>query len=320
LVCREFCLNNSLVRRERQGGFHDGTFLYLGSLEIPDRDIRFLQTSGRELHVGWDDRQQGPQVASMIVDADIRPVVDAIHFGLSRRVADEQRQRLAAEGRGAEYRTAECRYCHAQILARDLPPWSPQVYCPWCDCLNTNDARLETPVTEKDYRICPECGLYSRPRRFTVAYFWFLVFHAGVHHEVVECCGDCMRPRAWKMLFGNAFGVLGLPLTVTQLFRVYRDSARRGPFYRLNRANRLLKQGRIEQALDYYWQMVEGHPASAGILYNVALGLIARGDLTYARQTLELALEHCSNYRPAMQLLESLNEPSQPATAALFGD
>ena len=105
------------------------------------------------------------------------------------------------------------------------------------------------------------------------------------------------------MVFGNLFGLLGLPLAITQLTRVYRDAVKKGPFQGLDEANRLLRRGKVEKALDRYWKIIDRHPVSAGVLYNVALGLLARGDQDHARQTLEMALENCANYLPAQQVL-----------------
>ena len=306
---RDLYLNDSLSHRERNLGSHDGDRLQIGKLIVADRDIQYLNTAGNQLHVGWQDADSGPRVASMIVDTDVRPIRDAIHFGLSRRVFDTQLQEAGSQGLGNHCRDTECQFCQAKILSLDAYPWSPQVYCPWCDSLNTTVEVPDLGLREKEYRICPLCGMYSRPRNFTIAYFWFLIFHASVSHKIVVCCNDCMRPEAWKMLFGNLFGVLGLPLAVTQLVRVYRDSVQSGPFRGLDEANRLLKQGRVDKALDRYWKIIERHPVSAGVLFNVALGLIANNDRPHARQTLQLCLENCGNYTPAAKLLDKL----QPA-------
>jgi len=302
-IFRELYLNNSLIHLERDRGSHDGDRLLIGKLEIPDRDIRYLNTVDHQLHVGWDDVDQLPQVASMIIDADTGPITRAINYGLSRRVFLEQLDQAASEGLGTKCRDSECRYCRAKILSIDEYPWSPQVYCHYCDSLNTTIEVPDLGLLEQEYRICPQCQMYSRPRNFTIAYFWFLIFHADISHETIQCCNDCMRPQAWKMFFGNLIGILGLPLAVTQLVRVYRDSIKRGPFKGLDEANRLLKRGRVEKALDRYWKIIERHPASAGVLYNVALGLIAQGDYHHARETLVLALQNCANYPPAETLM-----------------
>ena len=302
-VFRELYQNKSLVHLERDRGFHDGQRLVIGSLEIPDRDIEYLNSVDDELHVGWQNLNKGPMVVSMIVDTDRRLLVNAINFGLSRRVFAQQLDDAANQGLGTKCRDTICQYCLAKILSIEEYPWAPQVYCHYCDSLNTTIDVPDLNQIEKDFRICPECQLYSRPRQFTVAYFWFLFIHAEVSHRTVLCCNDCMRPQAWKMLFGNLFGVLGLPLAFTQLVRVHRDSIKRGPFQGLDEANRCLKKGRVDKALDRYWKIFERHPVSAGVLYNVAFGLISQGDHLHARETLELALQNCANYRPAQTLM-----------------
>ncbi len=162
--------------------------------------------------------------------------------------------------------------------------------------------------------------MYSRPRKFSEAYFYFLIVHAGVHHTEKYCCSGCMRPRVWRMLAGNLPGVLGMPMALTQWFRVYRDSVGRGPLRGLDSANRLLSRGKINRALDQYAKILKRHPVSAGVLLNVAGGLIARGELESARQTLELAVANCSNYGPALRQLElldaAINRKSRPPAPA----
>lgn len=304
-VFRELYLNRELVHFERDQGSHDGDRLAIGKMEIPDRDIRYVNRVDDQLHIGWDDVDLGPRVVSMIIDADLAPVVAAVHYGLSRREFDQQLEHAASEGMGTRCRDAVCQHCSARILSVEDYPWAPQIYCKWCDSLNTTIDVAELGNLERDYRICPGCSMYSRPRKFTIAYFWFLIFHADVSHKVVHCCNDCMRPQAWKMVFGNLFGLLGMPLAMTQLVRVYRDSIKGGPFRDLDHANRLLKRGRVDRALDKYWKIVERHPVSSGVLYNVALGLLAQGDRSHARETLELALANCANYQPAQRLMAS---------------
>ena len=303
---RDLHLNQVLVHQELEIGTHQGTHLSLGSLEIPDREIRFVRTSGNELHLGWQDSQGQPQVASMIVDRELRTIVDAIHYGYSRRVFEQQLAEAAERGLGHQCRDSVCPFCQAKTLTLDSYPWSPQVHCRFCDSIHTTVAVDGIGQTEKDYRICPKCHMYSRPRRFTIGYFWFVWFHAQVNHRVILCCNDCMRPEAWKMTMGNLPGVLGMPLALTQLSRVYRDAIKKGPFQGLDKGNRLLKRGEVEKALEHYSIIVEKHPFSAGVLYNVARGLLARGDQIHAEETLVLALQNCVNYQPAERLLAEL--------------
>lgn len=306
-VFRELYLNDELVQLERGQGWHDGDRLAIGDLEIPDRDIRYFRNSGNELHVGWDDVDQGPRVASMIMDADSSEIVAAINYSLSRREFDQRLEQAAEQGLGTRCRDSVCPHCSARIFSLDTYPWSPQVYCKWCDSLCTmTDKSLPSldKLNENEYRTCPRCQMYSRPREFTIGYFWFIIFHAGVTHRTVQCCNDCMKPETWKMVFGNLPGLLGMPLAITQWLRVRRDSIKAGPFQGLDEANRLLKRGKVEHALDKYWKIVERHPVSAGVLYNVAKGLLAQDDRQHALETLELALEYCPNYPPVVVLLE----------------
>ena len=63
--------------------------------------------------------------------------------------------------------------------------------------------------------------LYARPREFTIMYFDFLLVVYGYRYRKVCRRDTCMRPEAWKMLLGNAPFVLGVPVALGQLWRVY---------------------------------------------------------------------------------------------------
>ena len=119
------------------------------------------------------------------------------------------------------------------------------------------------------------------------------------------------------MLLGNLFGLLGIPIAVMQLVRAYGDSIGKGPFRGLDTANRLLQRGRVERALKGYSKIIEIHPVSAGVLYNIALGLIAQNDLSHARQTLNMGLENCPNYVPAQRKLEEISHAADRKRVSL---
>jgi hypothetical protein len=304
-------IDSKPVHDERSAGMHDGSWLVLGEFRIPDSQIVGFGTNESVIVLGFHDTSGQHKLVQFVVYGRTEPVRDALNFGISRRDFATRLAQAAHEGRGRDVRETVCPYCHAKTLTMDRSQ-SPQVWCSYCDSLITTIPVDGLGNIEKDYRICPECKMYSRPRKFSEGYFYFLVVHAGVHHKEHFCCSGCMRPRVWKMLFGNLFGLLGMPLAITQWFRVYMDSAR-GMLRGLDSANRSLRRRRIDRAIARYSRIVEKHPFSAGVLYNLARGLLARNDLEHGRQTLELAVSNCANYAPAIALLAELNAKSRAA-------
>lgn len=303
----ELVVNGIPVQQDRDTGSHDPEHLTLGKWQIADRDIRSISVVEEQTRLEFVDEESRVHKVVLRVLPDPDPLTRAINYGLSRRQYAERLEQVATRHQGHLTRQADCPWCEARLLVMDGGEgWSPQVWCEYCDSLFTIDPVEGLGDTERDYRICPECLMYSRPRRFSEAYFYFLIIHAGVHHTTTRCCSGCMRPRAWRMVLGNLPGLLGLPFAMTQLVRVYRDSTGPGPLRGLDSANRMLRRGRTTRALARYSAIMERHPVSAGVLYNVALGLVAGGDPDNARRTLQLALENCPNYRPAREKLEAL--------------
>ncbi len=304
---RELIDHGTLVQREQGAGVHGGEQLELGPLRIPDNQITRAAFDNGQLTIHYLDPEAQPRFARFVVTDDPVPVWQSVNYGLSRRNFAAQLDQAIARNQGHLVRETVCPWCQAKILTLQSGDWSPQVWCEYCDALITTIFVEGLAETERDYRICPQCGMYSRPRKFSEAYFYFLIVHAGVHHVENYCCSGCMRPRVWRMVAGNIPGVLGLPMALAQWVRVYRDSVGRGPLRGLDSANRLLRRNRISRALQRYARILERHPVSAGVLYNVARGLIARGERVSARRTLELAIRNCSNYGPALQQLQQLD-------------
>lgn len=299
-------IDSEPVDDPRFDGMHDGSWLVLGELRIPDSQIAGFGTNQTVFVVGFHDSSGRHRVVQFVIKGRTELVRDALNYGLSRREFEVQLAQAATVGRARDVRETVCPWCLAKTLTIDRDK-SPQVWCSWCDSLITTIPADGLGDVERNYRICPECNMYSCPRKFSEGYFYFLIVHAGVHHKEHFCCGGCMRPRVWKMLFGNLFGLLGMPLAITQWVRVYGDSRGEGALRGLDAANRSLRRRRIDRALARYSRIVERHPFSAGVLYNLARGLLLRNDLNHCRQTLELAISNCSNYAPAIALLEELN-------------
>jgi hypothetical protein len=159
-----------------------------------------------------------------------------------------------------------------------MPP-SPQVYCPFCHTLGTMDALAGPIKAEAQYRLCDQCGMYSKPRKFTIFYFYFLLVLYGFYQKETWRCPACMRPEAWKMLFGNLLFVIGVPVALVQLFRSYGGTDIGRLFAGLDSANLKARQGNLAGAIEAYRRILTEHPVAAGIKYNIGLAALSKNDL-----------------------------------------
>lgn len=243
---------------------------------------------------------------------ELKSAIDSIR---SRGWANFHKEDLKKQGREHAYRDAECPHCHATIVLTDFAT-TPQLYCRFCDTLSTVDPALDPPPGEKALKVCDECGMFSRPRKFTVFYFYFLVAVYGWRYRITWRCPACMRKDAWKMFFGNLPFVVGVPVALTQIARSHGGSMV-GPFAGLDKANIKARQGDALGALAGYRAILERIPHSAGVKYNLGLALLKQGEVRHAADTFRLALQDCCNHIPAYQMLaqcyEQLGEKEQLA-------
>ncbi|MGE3317439.1 MAG: tetratricopeptide repeat protein, partial [Planctomycetaceae bacterium] len=158
-------------------------------------------------------------------------------------------------------------------------------------------------VSETGYRICDECGMYAKPRQFTIFYFYFLLVVYGWNQRTTWRCPGCMRGDAWKMLFGNALFVLGVPVALWQLFRSYGGTDIGGRFPGLDKANTLARKGDLDRAVAAYRTLLEKQPVAAGVKYNIGLALLQQQRVDQAARMFEFALADCANYGPAINVL-----------------
>ena len=235
----------------------------------------------------------------------LKRVIDAAR---SKQALDEEQKQLIEQGQGDSFRSELCPHCDASISLSKFAD-SPQGYCNYCQTLFTfgdgqrpfgTDPETLDRELEPKYRLCDHCEMYSRPTKFRIFYFVFLVYHMHFSSDTTVRCPGCMRWEAWKMLCGNLFGLLGLPLAFTQLVRSYRSRIEKGPLRGLDDANRLANRGKIDRALDRYDRLMDNLPINAGIKFNIGSGLLKKEDPPHAESMFLLALEDCANYEPAL--------------------
>ena len=289
-------------------GSFDGNCLRLGEQAFTVDQIQGFGVADGKLSVQWLDEKNGLLYTEVeLYGIEDHQLEQAIVAAQTYRLAAEEKDRLVKIGQVESYEDVVCPFCQATILLVDLPS-TPQVFCEYCETLFSRD-RKELGDEERSYRICEGCEMYSRPRQFSVFYFYFLIFTFGFHHDSKFRCSACMRNSAWLMVLGNLFGLIALPFALIQLFRSYSEKNQAGMFQGLDDANAMASRKKIELALDKYDEVMDRVPVNAGIKFNVARGLALKKDFEHARQMYEMSLDDCANYWPAIHgLIDCLDE------------
>jgi hypothetical protein len=240
----------------------------------------------------------GPATLTIVpgggLDRTLKQSIDRL---CSYRWAENRQQQLIQEGHGAAFRTAKCRLCTAVV---DLTGFreTAQFYCPFCEKILSSDYQMELNMDH--YRRCDRCGYYSFPTRFTAVYIILNVVSWREHHS----CHVCMRRECWKMLLGNLLPpFVGTVFAIGHTIRAYAAGDWDARFPELVRANAFAHKGRVEQAEALYQAMLERLPAQAGLRYNLALAFARAGQWAPCLQAAQAALEDCSNYQAAANLV-----------------
>lgn len=287
----------------RKRGSFDGQTLLLEDVEIPAGVMTHVETrENRLIFAALTESGEPAVLAISLTRRDADALKSAIDIARSDTWAELHKQQLQEQGRGTAYRDEECPHCGARLILTDMP-LTPQLYCHFCNTLMTVDPAVDPPPGERQLRICDECGMFSQPRKFTVFYFYFLLFAYGYSQRTTWRCPACMRGDAWKMLFGNLIFLLGVPVAIVQLFRSYGGSVVGGPFKGLDAANLKARSGDLMGALEGYRAILERVPHSAGVKLNLGRALLEQGETARGAETLALALKDCSNYAPAYHML-----------------
>ncbi len=304
----------------RDDGLINVQQISLGKARFWSSQIVAAYLNDSELSLEIIDQEDAPPTTVVILvhDKKATSVKRLIDYSLSRRRVKQRLAELSKTAGRLELREVVCPKCQSAILMEGPP--TPQFFCRYCETITT-EFDVDLQRHEIEYRICRRCEMYSRPRKFTVFYFYFLVYFYGIHMDFVHCCPACFRRTAWSMLWGNLPFVVGVPVALRQLSHCYFGSNRTGPMRGLHDANRYLKRGKFAESLQIYESILDRHPLSAGVKYNIALGLIGSGDLRHAVASLELALQDCSNYIPAQRLLvQTLYDLDKPQQAQEFAE
>ena len=288
----------------KRGSF-DGQTLVLDDVELSVANIISMEAYDERLAVAFVAGGMADSAAFRVYKvpaAHLKREVDVVR---SATWAEMTREKMVEEGRGGSFRTTICSQCTATLDVSDMPE-TPQVYCHFCESLTTSGPG--GMPDEHEFGLCEECGMFSKPKRFTIFYFYFLVVVWGYSSRVTHRCPACMRGEAWKMLLGNLPFLLGVPVAIVQLFRCYGGKITGSVLADLDTANLKARKGDMLAALQGYQKVREQVPFAAGVKYNLALALLEQEEIQRAADSLELVLADCANYAPAYAALVSCYE------------
>lgn len=293
----------------RKRGRYDGETLVLDDARIPSSLI--IETAVRDNCVAVAALTPQGTPATWLFGPSSKKLAarlkTALDVARSRVWAEMHRRELEERGRGGTFRAEECPHCGAMLVLTTMPR-SPQLYCRFCQSLSTDSSEPDPVPGEAELRLCDECGMFSKPRRFTILYVYFLIFVYGWWSKATWRCPACMRGEAWKMLLGNLLFVVGVPVALAQLIRSYGMTDIGGPFRGLDKGNIKARKGDFEGALAQYRAILERVPHCAGLKYNLGLALLQQGDRQRAADSFHASLSDCSNYAPAYLQLRRLLE------------
>ncbi|MDQ3330552.1 MAG: hypothetical protein M3552_07855, partial [Planctomycetota bacterium] len=151
----------------RKKGRFDGTTLKLDKTDLPAALVLGVVTRGERMVLSLPT--QDGQVTGAGIVLTSKKITDrlkeALDIARSATWAEHHRQQLVEKGRGHTYRDAKCPNCAATVVVSDMPK-TPQLYCTFCETLSFTD-RNDIPVEQlRDYRLCDDCGMFSKPRKF----------------------------------------------------------------------------------------------------------------------------------------------------------
>jgi hypothetical protein len=179
----------------RKKGNFDGELLTLEQTEIPVAAIVHSEVRETKMAVSYVTDDARNPVAVLLIQPSSKKEAEQLKrmLDISRSAvwAKNHKQDLEKRGLGHTFRDAVCPQCDATLILSDMPV-TPQLYCHFCDSLSTVDSETGPLKEEKGLRICEECGMYTRPQKFTILYIYILLVVNGFwQKETWRCPPAC---------------------------------------------------------------------------------------------------------------------------------
>ena len=231
----------------------------------------------------------------------IKRVIDKHSSAISCR---EHRQQLEAQGQGASFRSHRCPTCDSTINLTGLPE-TAYFYCPFCESIYLAGGALVNKG--EDYCVCDECELFGHVQEYKIFYFYFLLVIYGWRSQQKFLCDGCARGELLKTLLCNLLFILGVPVSLWGLMRSYMGQDPR--FEQLLDGNDYAREGKADLAGNIYEQISGKNPIHPGLAMNKGLAHLHGNNVNGAIEAFSAALESCSNYVPAIRLLQRMSPP-----------
>ena len=221
----------------------------------------------------------------------------------SRYLAETHREELEREGKGREFHSVSCPHCKATVDLSLLNK-TPYVYCRFCETIFQE--RRDLITVGRTYRLCDECGWFDRVQGYTEFYFYFLLVVYGFSWKRRHLCDNCVNQVFWKVLLTNLIFVLGI--FPAFWMKIKSLMGRTKELKNLAKANALGKQGKCDQADTIYAELHEHYPKHPGLLLSQSLSYLKGQDAQKTWRLLEDSLQSCSNYAPAVRVMNRLQD------------
>lgn len=228
--------------------------------------------------------------------------------------------RMKLEGNLKSFRSLICPRCKAS-LDLSYKADTKQIYCEHCESIFTR-YNFILPDTEK-YTICPETGYYDRVQNYLDARFYFFGNRGGseVKLETIHCSDAVAEQWLAENVIKNIWFLFAIPFNFYTKLKL--GATRQDLLSNLSKANRHAQNGNTSRAIALYDQMILRSDNYPPLFYNYAKMYLDQAEkfrfskeeseqaqapemFNKAAEKFRKALQECSNYMPATELMEQL--------------
>jgi hypothetical protein len=143
--------------------------------------------------------------------------------------------------------------------------------------------------------------MFDHIQPYTEFYFYFFLIVYGFSYKQVHLCHSCANKLFLKALALNLIFILGVPSALW--VKIKSTMNRKHDFEGLDKANSLSKEGRSQEASQYYDSVLAKNPNHPAVLMDKALGQLIGGDQSGGVASLERSLRACNHYGPVMRIV-----------------
>lgn len=237
---------------------------------------------------------------SKIKAVDLEFQINKISSGI---FAERHKKTLESEGKGDLFKTFKCTNCDSIIDFSGFKT-SDYIYCPYC--YSVLDRSLAVVSNRQTFSHCDECNLFNVVQKYNVFIFYFLLLIYGFKYTERYLCGNCASSIGKKNLMLNLIFILGVPFSIFMILKSRKSSQKGEKELRLANQNVLI--GNFKSADSYFNELRSIYPNHPGIIYNQARAHIQGRDYETGFDYLSESLDYCSNYGPALSLVNRLSK------------